>query len=136
MATLTGMDRQARAIENAIVKAMRGPVKDFVIQDAKNTLNAQIQPGGEPFPTKAESTKKQYRRHGWNTEKFLVRTGKSTKLQHVINKRGNFIELVVTPVGHEILSFNVPSRTKWMGLDAPAVARVTEILQEAVRNGL
>ena len=35
---------------------------------------------GKPFPKKAKATIEAYKKHGWNTTDYLIRTGNSTVL--------------------------------------------------------
>lgn len=138
MATLTGMDRADRAIHKALRKALTGRVKTFVMRDLNQRLNAQEQPDGSAFPKKAESTIKAYKSKGWNTEKFLVRTGESTRLSSTVNQRGSTIELEIKPIGHEVLAFHVPSRVEWFPDYTQGAARdvIVNIMSEEVRSEL
>lgn len=138
MAKLTGMDKADRAIHKAVKSALSGRVRKFIVNDLKQRLNAQEQPNGEAFPEKAESTKRAYASRGWNTEKFLVRTGESTRLTHAINQRGGAIELVITPIGHEVLSYHVPGRVEWFPDYTKGASRdvIMNIVSEEVTNEL
>ncbi len=115
MATLTGMDRSERAITQAIKRTLSGPVKKFIMSDLNYTLRSQTEKSGKKFPKKADSTIKAYKAQGYNTKDFLVRTGESTRLQAQVDEYAGKIQLMITPIGHEVLSFNVPSRVDWFG---------------------
>lgn len=138
MASLKGMDRAERAIDKAIHNALAGRVKKFIMNDLNQRLHAQEQPNGQSFPKKAESTKKAYRRMGWNTEKFLIRTGESVRLTAAYNRRAGTQELVITPIGHDVLSYHVPDRVKWFPDYSTGAARdvIMNIFNEELRNEL
>lgn len=137
MATLTGMDRADKAIHRALRKALAGRVKKFLMNDIRQRLDSQTQPDGSKFPKKAESTKRAYRAKGWNTEKFLVATGESSRLQANVDQEGSTIQLMITPIGHEILSYNVPSRVRWFPEVTPGMRDVImNIVNEEVRDEL
>lgn len=136
MATLTGIDQAERAFFRAVERAMKGPVKDFLMRDANNAIEMQLQPDGKPFPKKAESTKKAYRRMGWDTERFLHRTGESRRLTSAFTKRAGVFELTITPRGWETLSYHVPDRVQWFGMTLEMANRVQEIISDEVRREL
>lgn len=136
MATLKGMDAAARAINRAAHRALSGSVAKFLKGDAMNDLNAQIQPDGSPFPDKAESTKRAYRRRGWDTERFLVRTGKSVRLTHEVYTRAGTTTLEIRPMGWETLSYHVPDRVEWFSLTPDKVARCVQIMNEEIDREL
>lgn len=137
MATLTGIDRAERAINSAIRKALSGPVKKFIMNDLNFTLKSQVQKDGKAFPKKAESTIKAYKAQGYNTKDFLVRTGESTRLQAQVDEYEGKIQLMITPIGHEVLSYNVPSRVDWFGEITNAERDVIlNILNEEIKRNL
>lgn len=137
MATLTGMDRAERAMHNAIRNALAGRVKTFIMSDLNYTLKSQTEKSGKKFPKKADSTIKAYKSQGYNTKDFLIRTGESTRLTSAINQRAGTIELVITPIGHEVLSYNVPSRVDWFGEMTTAQRDVIlNILNEEIKRNL
>lgn len=137
MATLTGMDRAERAITQAIRKALSGPVKKFIMNDLNFTLKSQTEKSGKKFPKKADSTIKAYKSQGYNTKDFLVRTGESTRLQAQVDTHEGKIQLMITPIGHEVLSYNVPSRVDWFGEITQAESEVIiNILNEEIKRSL
>ena len=137
MATLTGMDRSERAITQAIKSALSGPVKKFIMNDLNFTLKSQTEKSGKKFPKKAESTIKAYKAQGYNTKDFLVRTGESTRLKAEVDEYEGKIQLMITPIGHEVLSYHVPSRVDWFGEITNAERDVImNILNEEIKRNL
>ena len=59
---------------------------------------------GEPMPRKAASTIKQYRRKGWDTKHFLIRTGASAQMKSRVSGGSLF----VGPQDPETLLYNTP----------------------------
>lgn len=131
MAKLTGVPQVTRVIERAITRSLGNRVQKFIKSELENALESQTQVDGSPFPKKAESTKKAYRRKGWDTEHFLVATGKSSKLVH--GQTG--MRLRVYPRGYDIQEFHLP-RVQWIGLPQGAQDRVVDILKEDIANEL
>lgn len=132
MATLKGFDRAGKVIESAVDRAMRTTVKDYVIARAKFSLNLQRDKDGNPMPDKAESTKRAYRRKGYDTERFLVASGKSTEMMY---EWYNHV-LTVYPRGQKILSYNVESRTKWVQPEKDLMNGVNQLISEEIARAL
>ena len=143
MATLTGMDRAEKAISKAFRTALTGRVKKFIMADLNQRLKSQEQPDGSAFPKKfqtehGDKVRAEYKRNGWNTEKFLIRTGESVRLSSAYSNRGGVHELTITPIGHEILSHHVPKRVEWFPDYSEGAARdvILNIMSEEVTNEL
>lgn len=132
MATLKGFDRAEKAITGAVDKAMRTTVKDYVIARAKFQLKMQIDKRGEQMPDKAESTKRAYRRKGYDTENFLVASGKSTEMMY---EWLNHV-LTVYPRGQVILGYNVPKRTEWVQPTDDLMNGVNLLISEEIARAL
>lgn len=129
MAQLRGMNNVKTELRRVIRNSFRTRVSAYITREMKDRLYAQVQPDGDAFPDKKESTIKQYKRKGWDTEHFLIRTGKSTPLKTRVS--GDTLE--VYPVGHETLAYH-KDRVQWMGLTPEQERRVIEILSEDVRD--
>jgi len=138
MAKLTGMDAVNRSIDRAVKKSFGGRVKKFIMADLKHRLHSQEQPDGSKFPQKAQSTIKAYRSRGFNTKEFLIATGESSRLKADVDEYGGIIQLRITPVGHEILSYNVPSRVLWFPdyTKGAAFDVIKNIIQEDISHDL
>ena len=132
MATLKGFDRVEKRIVDTVDTAMRTKVKDHVIKHAELNLSFQRDKTGQMMPKKAESTKKQYRRKGWDTEKFLVRTGQSTVMRYEWLNH----ELTVYPQGQTVLAYHVPERTDWVQPTAALIEEVENILSKELARVL
>lgn len=78
--------------------ALRSLVKGFITGRLKRGVTAD----GEPMPRKAASTIAQYRRKGWDTKHFLIRTGASTKLKSRVSGG----RLYVGPMDPDTLHYN------------------------------
>jgi len=104
-----------RAIDRAGKKTIRTRIRGFLEQYATENIVAQTGADGKPFPRKADSTIEQYRRRGWNTEQFLIRTGQSVKL--TFSQTATSVRMVpfgATDAGDRILEFHDPSRVQWL----------------------
>lgn len=82
MAKLKNSGSTARIIQQKAVRSIQSNCKTIVDTYLKNILATQVDANGNRFPEKKESTKKQYRRNGWDTEHWLVRTGAATKVNY------------------------------------------------------
>lgn len=80
MAKLKNFNTISNDVRIATVNSIQTACKQLVDVYLKNILSAQVDADGQRFPEKKESTKKQYRYKGWNTEQWLIRTGESTKV--------------------------------------------------------
>lgn len=137
MATLKGFDKIVGVIDKAVRKSLQGKVTAFVKANAERQLTWQRDKEGEPMPEKAESTKRQYRRKGWNTEKFLVRTGQSTKM--VANWDGG--DWVIYPQGQTRLGYHItpddgPARTRWVQPTQALYDEINKIISEEIARAL
>lgn len=132
MASVKGFDRAVKVVTESVDRAMRTTVKDYVIKHAQFRLKMQRDKTGEQMPEKAESTKRQYRRKGWNTEDFLVRTGKSTVMDY---EWLNHV-LTVYPRGQTILGYNVEKRTKWVDPTDDLMNGVNLLISEEIARAL
>jgi hypothetical protein len=85
-----------------VIKGIRSAGKPVAIQEVNKNLQEQHNVDGSAFPTKSESTKREYTKHGYNTNEYLVRTGQSTKLEVEDTPTG----FVIKPFGQKILSYH------------------------------
>lgn len=60
---------------------LHNTVGDYVKTYLKNKISTQVDSTGNRMPIKKDSTKQIYRKHGWDTEHWFVRTGASVVLQ-------------------------------------------------------
>ena len=91
-----------KLIFNRAVRFIQKDVKRYAVQYLDKLLVKKRQATGQPMPEKAESTKRAYRKHGWNTENFLVRTGRSSVVQSRRVKNG----IRLTPTDPKIIGYH------------------------------
>ena len=96
-------------IDKAVSKAVKN-VLPTIMELLKANVKSNRKADGTPQPKKKASTKAQYKKHGWDTENWLVRTGKSTKLKK--RKQGN--GWVVEPTDKTILKYHLDEVEDWM----------------------
>jgi len=127
---LTGFQEAGKAIVENVKKTFNTKIEDIATDYLNYQLNAQIDANNEPMPKKSLSTIKEYQKHGYNTEKFLVRTGESTKLR--VLKNGS--TMVIQPEGYKILKNLIPNRVEWMVLNDEVIAKIREKFLEELRK--
>lgn len=81
MAKLSGMKTYENNVKRTIVSVIQKEGETIILNQLDNQLTSQVDADKKKLPEKKASTKKQYRYKGWNTEQWLVRTGKSTQLK-------------------------------------------------------
>ena len=69
-------------VKNKVVNSIQINCRPLVDLYLKNILATQVDAGGQRFPEKKESTKRQYRYKGYNTEQWLIRTGQATQVKY------------------------------------------------------
>lgn len=130
---LTGFKETADTIQDVLEKSIRTKVRDFVEEYLKQQLRDQVDSSGKQFPEKKEATKKEYRKHNWNTEDYLIRTGESTKLKYKRTKDGFTFE----PKNPDILKkFVGDGKIDWMSLNDKAIDDITDILLKELKRKL
>lgn len=87
MAKLKNTQNVSRDISRKVIQSIQTNCKPLVDIYLKDILSTQVDAEGKRFPDKKESTKKQYRRNGWNEDQWLIRTGKATvvKYRNILN---------------------------------------------------
>lgn len=128
----TGLDKALKEINDTVKASIKNDIPFIITEYLKNQLDTQIDASGKKMPEKKESTKKYYKKYGWNTEKFLIRTGESTKL--TTKNISNGIE--IEPKNPDILKKFIPSRVDWMTLNQQAIKKIVDILMEDLRKKL
>ena len=81
---------------------LHNTVADYVKDYLNEKIQTQVDSTGKRMPIKKDSTKKQYNRHGWDTEHWFVRTGQST----VLDSRNFPTAVEIFPAKPEILKYN------------------------------
>ena len=137
MATLKGFDRVEKRIVDTVDTAMRTKVKDHVIKHAELNLSFQRDKTGQMMPKKfqtktGDKVRAAYIRKGWDTEKFLVASGKSTQMLYEWLNH----ELTVYPLGQTILEHHIPKRTDWVQPTAALIEEVENILSKELARVL
>ena len=129
-----------RDMRRIISEALKTPVNALARNDLRHQLATNKQADGTPRPASPPAGKKypatirQYKRHGWDTEHYLVRTGKSTKLKSRMRDRGMTLEIV--PANPEILGYHVPKNERyrgemsWMELTESAMGKISNIVRK------
>lgn len=127
---MTGFDQAIKEIQRNIQKTfdtrMESVIRDYLEAQIENQVDANK----KAMPKKAPKTIEEYQKHGYNTEKFLVRTGESTKLK--FKKSGN--KITIEPAGPNILKNLIPSRVDWMTLNDEAIAKITNQFLEQLKK--
>jgi hypothetical protein len=116
---ITGQREFIRKLKAAIGNVLDRDVSRYVIvtMDQRLATNENAdgspRPGSSPSGSKKPATVKAYKKKGWDTEHYLVATGKSTELKY----RVSGTTLIITPrtaKGRQILSYHIP-RSQWRG---------------------
>jgi len=76
---LKGFPQAVKAIKDKAFKVLANEGVDTIKEYLDDMIDLQRDASGKPLPTKADSTKRAYAREGWNTEDWLVRTGKASQ---------------------------------------------------------
>ncbi len=63
-------------------RVLNAKLESVVKESYRRQLNLQVDANNNRLPIKAESTKKQYAKKGWNISKWFVRTGESVKIRN------------------------------------------------------
>ena len=110
--------------------------------EAKRSLDRLLlenrQANTKPMPEKLEATKKAYKRKGYNTENFLVRTGASTRILIKRVKTG----ATLRPAKPEILQYHdvnaggsfPTQRVDWFRLNFGTRQKLLRLLREFMFN--
>lgn len=143
--TVTNAKAHQQPMNNAVYEVLSGKVAAHVKSYLRQLLGANIQADGSPRPAsppagqKYESTKKAYKRKGWDTEHYLVATGASTKLEsRMIGKK----TLEITPANPTILGYHIPENERyrgemtWMELNQSEQDTVMGIIRERIKRAL
>lgn len=125
-------DSVSKAIDKSVKETLKKEVADYVVAKSKEELRSQVGSNGEKMPEKAEFTKREYTKYGWNTEDFLIRTGESTRLK--VKKTQTGIEVI--PQNPKILSYNIPSRVDWMSINKKDIDKIIDILSKQLKKDL
>jgi len=88
MPKLKNTDKVRKYLQQKIVATIQTDIKKLVERDLERMLNQQVDAKGAALPHKAESTKRSYKYHGWNTEDWFIRTGESAKIKSKKIKNG------------------------------------------------
>lgn len=80
MAKLKGMGNIALKINSKIISTIQQEIAPMVVGYLRSLLSKQTDARGNRFPTKKESTKRQYKKQGWDTEHWLIRTNTAAQV--------------------------------------------------------
>lgn len=100
----------------------------FLLKHLRENLRLQIDEDGNRLPDKKESTIEEYKRKGYNTKDWFIRTGNSVQLK--ITKLAGGIRIY--PAGKEILKF-VPESANWFNLSANTKLNIIELIRKKLR---
>ena len=145
---LTNTKPHLKLIKAAVKESLDKDVAPFIqkylhaLLESNRDASGKQRPSTKPAGRKKESTIRQYKRKGWNTETYLVRTGESIKLKHKIGKGGT--RLTVEPAsskGRKILSYHIPKSAHrgeihWMELNTKAEHKIIKRIRNRVRKRL
>lgn len=127
---LSGLDEVGKDVAQNMRNTFRTKLEKLVREYLEYQISAQIDAENKPMPKKKPATIKQYQKEGYNTDKFLVRTGKSTELNVTIS--GD--TMVIQPKGYEILKNLIPSRVEWMTINDQLVNEITNKFLEELKK--
>ena len=140
---LTNVNKPISDMKRIISEALKTPVNTIARGDLNHQLGTNKQADGTPRPAsspvgkKYPATIKQYERHGWDTEHYLIRTGASTKLKSKMRDRGMTLE--ITPANTEILGYHIPEnkwrgKMDWMSLTESASGKIIDVVRKRLRR--
>jgi len=127
---MTGFNQAMNEIKRNLQNTFNTKIEEVIKDYLEAQLSAQVDANAKPMPKKAPATIKEYAKQGWNTDKFLIRTGDSTKLK--ITKSGN--KMIVEPEGADVLKNLIPRRVEWMSLNDEAVKQITNKFLEELKK--
>ena len=130
MAKLKNANNTARVIQQKAVRSIQYNCQPLVDQYLKNILASQVDANGQRFPEKKESTKKQYRYKGWNTEQWLIRTGEATK----VNYRNIPEGFKATPADPEDILQYVSRAEDWFTLNTDIKNSIVEQIKKDLKR--
>lgn len=114
MAKLKGLSNTVRTINTKIVSTIQQDIAPMVVRYLRSLISKQVDARGNSFPEKKESTKKQYRKHGWNENLWLIRT--DTAAQVVTQNIQDGVRLI--PADPEKILQHVPRADDWFLLNS------------------
>ena len=131
MPKLTGFSQTKDEIKKGI-DAAKVEVIDYIERTVVRNLNSNHDADGNMQPKKKESTKKSYKKSGYDTENWLKRSGDSTELVSKKNKSG----VTVAPIGQEILSYHKKEADNLFSLAKKDVAAIQKIIVKNIEKEL
>jgi len=129
MAKLRNTENINRTIQQKVVRSIQYNCRPLVDKYLKEILATQVDATGNRFPEKKESTKKQYRYKGWNTEQWLIRTGAATK----VNYRNVPEGFRATPADPEDILQYVDRADDWFTLNDTINKQIIEQIKKDLR---
>lgn len=133
-----GLKERKADVDRALKDAAR-EVEMIVIRYLHTLLMEKRQADGYPMPDKADSTKKAYKKLGWDTEHYLVATGVSTQVFSDDSKPGR---IRFRPRNPKILSYHTPVRARdgmqidWFRLGDSVIPNITDAFNRRLRKVL
>ncbi|BDQ01939.1 MAG: hypothetical protein KatS3mg036_0493 [Ignavibacterium sp.] len=113
---------------NQIKRILHADITNFLKQHLINKLKSQVDENKDRFPEKKQSTIKQYKLKGYNTTDWLIRTGKSTKLE-VTKFSGGFR---IFPAGKDTLKY-VKKAADWFTISNQTAQQIIDKIKRELR---
>ena len=129
MAKFKRTENIARTIQTNVVNSIKKDCKPIVKRYLEGLIDKQRDAKGRVFPKKKDSTIKQYKKQGWNTTHWLVRTGESTKLVFKNLKDG----LSIKPRDPEDILQYVDQSEDWFVLNADISNDILNKIKEGLK---
>lgn len=124
---IDGLSEALNSIRESFIQSFNESVPEALKTHLESQIDSQVDALGNPFPKKASQTIKLYAEGGFNTTKYLIKTGESVKLQST--KFGN--KLVIQPVGWEKLRYHVgDGKIAWPTLNEEAIKVVYGVISK------
>ena len=117
-----------KTILSKVLNVIRNDIKIQAVEHFNSQLNSQQTATGEPLPKKDKSTVDEYRQKGWNTSKWLVRTGNSTRLISKNISGG----ISISPQGKDKLRY-VKKASEWFAPNKELKDKIISTLKYTLR---
>lgn len=129
MVTLKNFNESHNRINKTIINSLHDNCKRVIEEYLENQLLTQVNSEGERFPQKKESTKKSYLKKGYDTEHWLVRTGKSTRLVFKNTLKG----FTVKPLDPNRILNNVADSKSWFTLNNQVTQKIISQIKKDLK---
>ena len=129
MAKFKNFENTQRNINKTVVNTIKQDVRPIVKKYLEDLIDKKVDANKKRFPKKKASTVKQYKKHGWNTKNWLVRTGAATKLVFKNLKDG----ISVKPADPEDILQYVTQADTWFLLNKEINNKIIKKIKEDLR---